>query len=259
MRLAVIADIHGNAAALEAVLADIDAQGITEIVNLGDCFSGPLEAGRTADILLSRAIPTVRGNHDRALVDRPFSEMGDWEIPAHRQLSPVHLAWIAALPFSLVWRGEAYLCHATPQDDNTYWTEALTTDGFFRLKTLEEIEAFAAGIEQPLILCGHSHIARSVLLSGGRLLVNPGSVGCPGYDYDQPFYHKAEAGTPFASYAIVEKTPRGWQPAFRQVRYDNEAMARLSESSGLADWTSALRTGWVKSSPPVTADGAAWP
>ncbi|MCX8996652.1 metallophosphatase family protein [Rhizobiaceae bacterium BDR2-2] len=246
MRLAVIADVHGNAAALEAVLADIDRQGITDIVNLGDCFSGPLEAGRTADILLSRAIPTVCGNHDRALIDRPFAEMGDWERPARAQLSPAHLDWIGALPFSLVWRDEVYLCHATPQDDNTYWTEALTPEGSFRLKALEEIKALAEGIEQTLILCGHSHIARSVLLSGGRLLVNPGSVGCPGYDYDQPWYHKAEAGTLFACYAIVEKTARGWQPAFRQVRYDNEAMARLSEAAGLKDWTSALRTGWVR-------------
>lgn len=246
MRFAAIADIHGNAAALEAVLADIDAQGITEIVNLGDCFSGPLEAGRTAEILMARAIPTVRGNHDRALIDRPSDAMGDWELPAYHQLQEAHFEWIENLPFSMVWRDEVYLCHATPQDDNVYWTEALTADGFFRLKTREEIEAIAIDIPQPLILCGHSHIARSVLLSGGRLIVNPGSVGCPGYDYDQPWYHKAEAGTPFASYAVLEKTGFGWQPSFRQVRYDNEAMARLSEPSGLSDWTSALRTGWVR-------------
>ncbi len=44
MRFAAIADIHGNHLALEAVLADIRAQGIEEIVNLGDFFSGPLEA-----------------------------------------------------------------------------------------------------------------------------------------------------------------------------------------------------------------------
>ena len=51
MRLAAIADIHGNASALEAVLADITAQGIADIVNLGDHLSGPLEAGRTAEVV----------------------------------------------------------------------------------------------------------------------------------------------------------------------------------------------------------------
>ena len=44
MRFAAIADIHGNHLALEAVLDDISSQGIEEIVNLGDFFSGPLEA-----------------------------------------------------------------------------------------------------------------------------------------------------------------------------------------------------------------------
>ena len=78
MRFAAIADIHGNALALEAVLADIAAQGITDIVNLGDCFSGPLEAGKTADRLLALNLPTVRGNHDRYLTE--FS-------PEHMQTS----------------------------------------------------------------------------------------------------------------------------------------------------------------------------
>ncbi|OWK25116.1 hypothetical protein AJ87_13710 [Rhizobium yanglingense] len=70
MRFAAIADIHGNHLALEAVLADIRAQGISDIVDLGDCFSSPLEAGKTAELLLSLALPTVRGNHDRYLISR---------------------------------------------------------------------------------------------------------------------------------------------------------------------------------------------
>ena len=47
-RFAVIADIHGNADALSAVLADIDRRGIGTVVNLGDHFSGPLAAAETA-------------------------------------------------------------------------------------------------------------------------------------------------------------------------------------------------------------------
>jgi predicted phosphodiesterase len=45
MRFAAIADVHGNHLALEAVLADIRPRASSEIVNLGDCLSGPLEAG----------------------------------------------------------------------------------------------------------------------------------------------------------------------------------------------------------------------
>jgi predicted phosphodiesterase len=245
MRFAAIADIHGNHLALEAVLADIRSQGIEQIVNLGDSFSGPLEAGLTADLLMPLNALTVRGNHDRALIDRPFEAMGDWEVPSFPQLSAAQLDWIRSLPFSAVFAGEAYLCHATPQDDNTYWTETLTAEGIFHLKPLAEIEAVAAGLDFPLLLCGHSHIARAVQLTDGRLLVNPGSVGCPGFDYDVPVYHKAQAGTPFASYAVLEKTAVGWQPSFRQVRYDNLAMAELARRHGMMDWVSALSSGWI--------------
>ena len=57
MRFAAIADVHGNCVALEAVLADIAALGIAEVVNLGDHVSGPLEAGRTADMLIELGFP----------------------------------------------------------------------------------------------------------------------------------------------------------------------------------------------------------
>ncbi|MGL4198910.1 MAG: metallophosphoesterase family protein [Allorhizobium sp.] len=245
MRFAAIADIHGNHLALEAVIADIRAQGIDQIVNLGDSFSGPLEAGLTADLLMPLDALTVRGNHDRALIDRPFEDMGDWEKPSYPQLSTVQLDWIRDLPQTAQIGDEVFLCHATPHDDNTYWTETLSADGIFYLKPLAEIEALAEGIDTRLILCGHSHIPRAVQLSDGRLIVNPGSVGCPGFDYDVPVYHKAQAGTPFASYAILEKSPRGWQPSFRQVRYDNLAMAELARRHGMMDWVSALSSGWI--------------
>jgi diadenosine tetraphosphatase ApaH/serine/threonine PP2A family protein phosphatase len=58
MRFAAIADVHGNYLALEAVVADIRAQGIDEIVNLGDMASGPLDARRTMDALM--ATPDAR-------------------------------------------------------------------------------------------------------------------------------------------------------------------------------------------------------
>jgi len=69
VKFAAIADIHGNYAALEAVLADIAALGIGEVVNLGDHLSGPLEPQRTADLLIARGFPSIRGDQDRILVD----------------------------------------------------------------------------------------------------------------------------------------------------------------------------------------------
>ena len=121
MRFAAIADIHGNAPALEAVLADMSALGITDIVNLGDHLSGPLEAGRTADILLGLGLPSVLGNHDRYLIELDAGALHEWEADAFGQLAPEHLGWLRGLPPTLVWREEVFLCHATPGDDNRYW------------------------------------------------------------------------------------------------------------------------------------------
>jgi predicted phosphodiesterase len=246
LRFATIADVHGNHLALEAVLADIRAQGINDIVNLGDCFSGPLTAGETADILVALDVVTVRGNHDRYLIEQVPEKMHVSDSAAHAELSVHHLEWLRTLPFSTVYKDEAYLCHATPKDDNVYWLEAVSPEGHIYLKPIEEIEALAAGIDFPLILCGHSHIPRAVRLHDGRLIVNPGSIGCPAYDDDLPHYHKVEAGHPFASYAIMEKMGGVWLPTFRQVAYDHQAMAALAARAGRADWASGLATGWLR-------------
>jgi len=243
MRFAAIADIHGNALALEAVLADIAAQGITDIVNLGDCFSGPLEAGKTAERLLELNLPTVRGNHDRYLIELAADKMGASDAAAFRQLSPRHLDWLRGLPFELVYRDDVYLCHATPGNDHRYWTETVATDGRVSLRAQAEIEALAEGITQPLILCGHTHLPRIIALSGGRLLVNPGSVGCPAYDDDQPFFHKVESAHPMASYAILEKTVGSWTAHFRTVVYDHMAMSELAKANGRPEWAAGLATG----------------
>jgi predicted phosphodiesterase len=245
MRFAAIADIHGNALALEAVLSDIRAQGITDIVNLGDHLSGPLEAGRTADMLMALDLPSVLGNHDRYLIELEAGAMQEWEADAFAQLTSDHLAWLRSLPPTRVWRDDIFLCHATPSDDNRYWMEGVSPGGHVHLKPHAEIEALAQGIDQSLILCGHSHLPRAVALSDGRLIVNPGSVGCPAYDDATPFYHRVEAGTPFAAYAVLEKRGDSWLPAFRQVAYDRKSMSQLAASNGRRDWAQALATGWL--------------
>jgi predicted phosphodiesterase len=62
VRIAAISDIHGNLAALDAVLADIQRRGISLVVNLGDILSGALFPRETADRLMPLALPTIRGN-----------------------------------------------------------------------------------------------------------------------------------------------------------------------------------------------------
>ncbi|MBR0554698.1 metallophosphoesterase family protein [Ciceribacter sp. L1K23] len=245
MRFAAIADIHGNHLALEAVLEDIATLGVTDIVNLGDIFSGPIDAGKTAAILAPLNLPTVRGNHDRALIEEQPDALGDWERPAYPLLRREDFDWIGQLPLTLVFADEVLLCHATPESDSVAWLETLTPEGYFRLSDRDYIERQAAGVDYPLILCGHTHVQRAVTLSDGRLVVNPGSVGCPGFAYHKPWEHRLEQGAPFACYAILEKTTRGWQPTFRQVAYDHLAAAELARQQGFDTWARVLSTGWA--------------
>jgi predicted phosphodiesterase len=98
MRFAAIADVHGNLLALEAVLKDISDLGITEIVNLGDHLSGPLEPSRTADLLIERGFPSVRGDQDRRLVE--LCTAGTSTRSDFRQLERKHFDWMASMPQS---------------------------------------------------------------------------------------------------------------------------------------------------------------
>jgi diadenosine tetraphosphatase ApaH/serine/threonine PP2A family protein phosphatase len=246
MRFAAIADVHGNYLALEAVLADIRAQGIDDIVHLGDMASGPLDARRTMDALMALDAVHVLGNHDRYLIDRPPEKMGSWDRPAHAQLDARHLDWLRAVPKTAVFRDQVFLCHATPDHDEVYWLEEVLADGSVRMSSLDAIEARATGITQSLILCAHTHLARAVRLRDGRLIVNPGSVGSPGYRDTHPFPHVVEAGTPDARYAILEPAVGGWRVTFRHVPYDHEAMAALARKNGQAELASALATGWIR-------------
>src|SRR5437762_13746219 len=114
MRFAAIADVHGNYLALEAVLADIRARGISEIVDLGDMASGPLDARRTMDALMALDAVHVLGNHDRYLIDRPPEKIGSWDRPAHAHLDQSLLGWLRAVAPSRTQRDRALPRHAVP-------------------------------------------------------------------------------------------------------------------------------------------------
>ena len=243
-RLAVLADIHGNADALAAVLVDVLDQSPDAMVNLGDCFSGPLDAARTAHLLAGAGFAaTVRGNHDRWLADP--KAMDAWDRRAHSQLAPETLAWLASLPANAV-IDDAFLCHATPQDDLSYWLEAYTPDGSPHRAPFDKITVRAADIPQSLMLCGHTHVARSVRLADGRLIVNPGSVGCPGFtDHSAPSARHVCAGTPHAAYAVLDRVGSQWTVNHRLVPYDSKGAVARARAAGFEDWVQALATGWI--------------
>ena len=244
MRLAVISDIHGNLDALDAVLADIDERGVSTILNLGDCLSGPFDAAATANRLIALDLPTVRGNHDRQLVDRPPEKMGLWESWTIGDLAPDHLRWLKQLPLTLELDG-VFLCHATPEKDDEDWLDHRGPQHRLVPRDLEGVLARTGGVTASLLLCGHTHTARALRLPSGQLIVNPGSVGCPAYldsRSDPAFIH--QTGSPDARYAILEKRGTTWRADLVTVPYDADGMARMARAKGADSWAEAVTKGW---------------
>ena len=246
MRIAVLADIHGNVRALRAVIDDLRAVSPDTVVNLGDCLSGPLEAAETADLLISLAWQTVRGNHDRQLLDRPPEKMGGSDQAAFAELKNHHKAWLANLEPTLEVE-DLLLCHGAPDDDLTYLTESVEDHGGVRLATRVEIGKRLRGAGAAVVLCAHSHVPRLVGLDDGRVVINPGSVGLPAYIDIEPIGHSMQVGAPHARYALLErrKANERWQVTFRVVEYDWDAAAERAKQKGREDWARWIRTGYA--------------
>jgi putative phosphoesterase len=235
VRFAVIADIHGNRWALEAVLDDIERRRVDAVVNLGDHLYGPLDVRGTMDLLLKLNATSIRGNQDRELLEDPKDSDSRTLHENRAELRSQDLAWLRELPATTVWQN-ILACHGTPQADDVYLLEEVTTLGAF-LKSAAQLEHDLDG-EHDLILCGHSHVPRTVQ-AGMRTVINPGSVGLPAYSDDLPFPHKMETGSPHARYAIVD----GPQIEHIQVKYDWDAASRTALTNGREDWAYALTTG----------------
>ncbi len=246
MRIAVLADIHGNLRALEAVEANLRRQSPDLIVNLGDHLSGPLEAAEVADLLVDRAWVHIRGNHDRQLVDRPYEVMGASDRAAHLQLDARHFRWLASLPPTAEPVPGVLLCHGTPSNDSQYLLEEVRyPDGTVQLAAAQLAGDRLGDSHARLVLCGHSHIPRVASLPGGVTVVNPGAVGLPAYNDSFPVPHVMEAGSPHARYAVMDFEARGCRVELIAVEYDWNGVAEVAARAGRPDWARALATGFA--------------
>jgi predicted phosphodiesterase len=236
----VIADIHGNLPALEAVLADLARRGISDIVNLGDCVSGPLWPRETLDLLIARDFPTVRGNHDRWVAEQDPAQMSRIDRFAHTHLDDTHRAWLRALPLTRSF-GDILAFHARPDDDNEYLLEDIVADRLFPA-TAAVIEQRLAGHTHRLMLCGHSHLPNIVRLANGTTVLNPGSVGFPAYEDTDPT-HISESAAPHARYAIL----RDGAIEMIALEYDHASAAARAAANDRPDWAHFLTTGRARS------------
>ncbi|GAB0118873.1 metallophosphoesterase family protein [Acidisoma sp. 7E03] len=232
MRIAVLADAHGNLLALEAVLADLGTQAPDLVVNLGDLCTGPFDPAGSADRQMALGCPTVRGNHERALRDRTDTSAS--VAFARPRLTPAHLDWIGGLPETVtLLGGEAFACHGSPGGGDLDYCLEDVSSGRAMLDTEAAIRNRLQGIgEASLVMCGHTHVPR-VVQTGSVTIVNPGSIGMPAYTDDGPVPHAIETGAPHARYAIITRRSGGaWNVDLRAVAYDWDRAARQALENG---------------------------
>jgi putative phosphoesterase len=186
MWFAAIYDIHANLPALEAVLQDIRQAEVDHIVVGGDVLPGPMPR-ETLACLLDLDIPVqfIQGNGDREVlsvmrgtetgaVPEQFREVMRWNA---QQLNPEDQQLLASWPKTLHVKirglGEVLFCHATPRSD---------TEVFTRLTPEDSLLPLFAGLNVPLVVCGHTHMQFDRTIGRVRV-VNAGSVGMP---YGEP-------------------------------------------------------------------------
>ena len=216
MRIALIADIHSNILALEAVMKAVKKHSPDRIISLGDQVNlGPCPR-ETLALLRAENVTCLHGNHERYILS---AMAGD---PGYAGANFASLRWNASLltaeeiTFSKVMELEgAIFTHAMPEDDR------------FPMYDVSRALPLLRGMEfdKPThIFCGHGHNPTHIQL-GNLTLDSIGSVGC------------MDDGVPgTAPYAIltIEKGQTFLRPYY--VAYDIRPMRRLFLNSGMADY-----------------------
>ncbi len=225
VRVAILGDIHGNVAALEAALVDIAHHGPDRLVITGDLVMNgprPSEAVQRVRELEEAGALVVQGNTDIAVADGDYSAAFPWldDVPAPQRaaaewardcMSDDELDYLRRLPAERrLWLDESLLlvCHASPGSQ----TAGLPVD-LDASVTMERVTRTDARV----IACGHTHVA-DVRELGRRLIVNPGSCG---YAFD---------GDAAACWALLTIDPDA-EPTAELFRPTYDALAAAEEVS----------------------------
>ncbi len=233
--ISLLADIHGNRWALEAVLDDIKRKGIKKIINLGDSLYGPLDPVGTAKILIANEIPSILGNEDRIILkSQEESEINPTLQFVLDNINEEILNWLEELKPNSIINNDLFLCHGSPFRDDEYLLEEVHEWGVI-LKSVFKLIEILSPINQQIILCAHSHIPRMVFLPNGKIIVNPGSVGLQAYFDDKPYPHRMETGTPLARYSIITKNNNSLWIENISVNYDWKSASSTAKENSRSD------------------------
>ena len=200
MRIAVFSDVHSNVYALDAVLGDLSHKTVDRIVSLGDALIGPVDPVGTAACMMKLPnLINIMGNGDEMLLqDIVRSESYDFTRPL---LNEKIMEWLRTFKPQWIYEDILFI-HGSPHSNHAYLMEEVGPEGI-RQKSMEQIDQDVSSVSQHCIICGHSHLHKSIITPKGKLILNPGSVGLPAYSDEKPYPHNVENFTPYAKYMII--------------------------------------------------------
>jgi predicted phosphodiesterase len=234
MRLALIADIHGNVPALDQVLSDLRGEQVDRIICLGDVAVGP-QPVETIERLRDVGCPTIMGNWDACMLGgepRVDGELAEMLVDActwsTAQLRPEHLDYVRTfqdlIEVQLDDGTQLLAFHGSPRSFD---------DGIFATTPDDELEQMLAGHHAAVYACGHTHF-QLVRRFGESIVLNAGSVG-------QPFRRQRKGVmhiSPWAEYCVIVLEGGRMSIDLRRTPIDVDLFLRTMLASGMphADW-----------------------
>lgn len=236
--ITIFGDIHGNLPALTAVLADVEARGLTHLYCLGDLVGYGTFPNEVITAVRTRNIPTIMGNYDLGVGHNSDDCGCAYTEPKAEALGKLSIAWSNAhtteenkrylrglagnIPLQLgVLR--VVLVHGSPRKVNEYLFEDRPESSLVRLLDM---------VEADVLVCGHTHKPYHRVLSDGRHVINAGSVGKP------------KDGDPRAGYVVLSAEGHKLTAQFIRVPYDVEQAAQAIEASHMPhEYADMLRLG----------------
>ncbi|MDP4146489.1 MAG: metallophosphoesterase family protein [Bacillota bacterium] len=223
MQLAVLADIHGNLTALNAVLNDIKGLNVDKFIIAGDHIIDCPQNNEVLEKIRSLDAYVIQGNREKYIMEYHNELHDEWK--EYKQMSAIvwtynnlcadNLKYISKLPeqlsISLPKMDSIRVVHGSPFD---------ISEKILPHEHAEKIEGFLNAIEESVLICGHTHEAWNKVVNN-KLILNPGSVGVP----------FNENG--FAEYAVLTWKEEHWTATHHQVEYNINQLKQLFFLSGL--------------------------
>lgn len=236
MRIAVIADIHGNLPGLQAVLADIKTRRVEKVFCLGDLVGYGPWPNEVVELLRASPVHCLQGNYDQSVGEELMACGCDFSSEEAARVGEISLNWTidATSDQNKVWLRELpafhrvelsgqrlLLVHGSPRQNNEYLTVDYPAD---------QLQAFLDEADADVLCCGHTHLPYHRQI-GSKHVINAGSAGKPKHGNPNVVYQIVELGAQVAVTTV-------------EVPYDFELTAAEIEKAGLPpEFASIIRTG----------------